>query len=241
MPGPRSPQNRYDVASGKNVAARRPTLIRSTPRQHCLVDHLTRASTPDNDADEAPGVPAGRRRLGHATASDAGLLPFKLRPPIHHTSCLHRGRPEEQIDRFRIRLNQFTESAVDTWKRIQRIRKKLESDFDTTVYEEMRWQTLKLDGGTVSNSEGAEVNDIEDTSEVRLVVFPRLYVVDDTKTVPVTTGVVLKSRSVKEHSERWMKRSRAALLLEDLWMREPGGRFSVALNGTTTQGKTFLG
>jgi hypothetical protein len=72
---------------------RRLTLIRSTPRQHCLVDHLTRASTPDNDADEAPGVPAGRRRSGHATALDAGLVPFKLRPPIHHTSCLHRGRP----------------------------------------------------------------------------------------------------------------------------------------------------
>jgi hypothetical protein len=48
-----------------------------------------------NDADEAPGVPAGRRRLGHTTALDAGLLlPFKLRPPIHHTSSrLHRGRP----------------------------------------------------------------------------------------------------------------------------------------------------
>jgi hypothetical protein len=49
----------------------------------------------DSDAGEAPGVPAGRRRLGHATALDAGLLllPFKLRPPIHHTSShLHRGR-----------------------------------------------------------------------------------------------------------------------------------------------------
>ena len=33
-----------------------------------------RASTPDDDADEAPGVPAGRRRRGHATASDAGPL-----------------------------------------------------------------------------------------------------------------------------------------------------------------------
>jgi hypothetical protein len=50
---------------------------------------------PDNDADEAPSVPAARRRLGHATALDAGLLllPFKLRPPMHHTSCPHRGRP----------------------------------------------------------------------------------------------------------------------------------------------------
>src|SRR5277367_5794021 len=45
LPGPWSPQNRYDAASGKNVAARRLALIRSTPRQYCLVDRLTRAST----------------------------------------------------------------------------------------------------------------------------------------------------------------------------------------------------
>jgi hypothetical protein len=47
-----------------------------------------------NDTGEAPGVPAGRRRLGHAAALDAGLLllSFKLRPSIHHTSCLHHGR-----------------------------------------------------------------------------------------------------------------------------------------------------
>jgi hypothetical protein len=49
-----------------------------------------------NDAGEAPDIPGGRRRLGHATALVAGLpvLPFKLRLPIHHTSSrLHRGRP----------------------------------------------------------------------------------------------------------------------------------------------------
>jgi hypothetical protein len=58
---PRSPQNRYDAASGKNVAVPRLALIRSTPRLRCLVDRPTRASTLDNDADEAPGVAAGRR------------------------------------------------------------------------------------------------------------------------------------------------------------------------------------
>jgi hypothetical protein len=60
--GPPSPR-RTDTTRpvGKNVAARRLALIRSTPRQHCLVDHPTRASTLDNDVDEAPGVPAGRR------------------------------------------------------------------------------------------------------------------------------------------------------------------------------------
>jgi hypothetical protein len=62
---------------------------------------------------------------------------------------------------------------------------------------------LKLDGGTISNSEGAGVNNIEDISEVRLVVFPRLYMVDDTNTVPVTTGVVLK-KSQCEGAQREM-------------------------------------
>src|SRR5947209_7205304 len=44
---PLVPQNGYNAASGKNVAAPRLALIRSTPRQHCLVDRLTHASTPD--------------------------------------------------------------------------------------------------------------------------------------------------------------------------------------------------
>jgi hypothetical protein len=74
---------------------------------------------------------------------------FQIVAMVHEAMPVVQGLlPGEQIDRFRIRLNQFTESAVDTWKCIQRIRKKLESDFDTTVYEEMRWQTLRPDGGT---------------------------------------------------------------------------------------------
>ena len=54
-----------------------------------------RASTIGNDADEAPGVPAGREQLGHATALDVGLLlpSFTPRQLIHHTSShLHRER-----------------------------------------------------------------------------------------------------------------------------------------------------
>jgi hypothetical protein len=52
------------------------------------------ASTLENDADEAPGVPAGRWRLGHATTSHAGLLSsFKPHARIYNTSSrLHRGR-----------------------------------------------------------------------------------------------------------------------------------------------------
>jgi len=41
LPVPPSPQNRYDAASGKNVAVPRLALIRSTPRLRCLVVSLT--------------------------------------------------------------------------------------------------------------------------------------------------------------------------------------------------------
>ena len=50
---------------------------------------------PDNDADEAPGVPAGRRRLGYTTALDAGLPPSSfvhqsITPPV--STVVDQGR-----------------------------------------------------------------------------------------------------------------------------------------------------
>jgi hypothetical protein len=68
-----------------------------------------------NDAGEAPGVPAGRRRLSHATALNAGLLllPFKLRLLIHHTLRLHRGRlrPRQLVNWLRYRCVITTSSC----------------------------------------------------------------------------------------------------------------------------------
>jgi hypothetical protein len=88
LPGPALvPQNRYDAASGKNVAARRLTLIRSTSRQHCLVDPP--AMTPM----KRPGVSASRRRLGHATALDAGPLLPALRTSSINSSHLPTSPP----------------------------------------------------------------------------------------------------------------------------------------------------
>jgi hypothetical protein len=122
-------------------------------------------------------------------------------------------------------------------------KEKIESNFDTTVYEEMRWQTLKLGGGTVSNSEGAGVNNIEDTTEIRLVVFPQLYVVDDTKTVPVTTGVVLK-KSQCEGAQRKMDETQPGSPVIGPLDAGARSRFSrsdeVALNGTTTVKDFFM-
>jgi hypothetical protein len=165
---------------------------------------------------------------------------------VHEVMSVVQGLlPGEQIDLFRISLKQFTETTINAWQRIQRMKEKLKSDFDMTVYKEMRWQTLKLDGGTVSNSEGAEVNDIEDTSQVRLVVFPRLYVIDDNKTVPVTAGVVLK-KSQCEGAQREMDETQpGSPVIGKPLNAGARRRFSrndeVALNGLTTRGKTFLG
>ena len=87
----------------------------------------------DNDAGEAPGVPAGRRRLGHATALDAGdlLLPFKLRLPIHHTSLrLHRGRPRprQHADWLHHRCVTTTSSCCRSPPRLDLVRRRLRCD-----------------------------------------------------------------------------------------------------------------
>ena len=65
---------------GKIVAARRLTLIRSTPRQHCLMDRLARRPLTVT-AMKRPAAP------GHATALDAELPPSSfvhqsITPPV---------------------------------------------------------------------------------------------------------------------------------------------------------------
>jgi hypothetical protein len=92
---PCSPSDRYDVASERNAAVWPPALIRLTPQQYCLVSRLTVRRPLAIKLMKAPGIPAGRGRLGHGTALDAEpLLPsFTPRQPIYHTSSrLHRGR-----------------------------------------------------------------------------------------------------------------------------------------------------
>lgn len=79
-----SPQNRYDAAGGKNATARPTAFIRrdASAGLSCPLSDCT--STLENDADGAPGVPAGRQRLGHATTLHTGLLlpSFKPHAPI---------------------------------------------------------------------------------------------------------------------------------------------------------------
>jgi hypothetical protein len=91
LPGPLVPTEPIRRGQWENAAAR-PADSYSLDASATLSRRPSDPSTPDSGADEASGVPAGHRRIGHATALDAGP-PSQLRPPIHHTSCLHRGRP----------------------------------------------------------------------------------------------------------------------------------------------------
>jgi len=106
----------------------------------------------DNNAGEAPGVPAGRRRLGHATALDAGdlLLPFKLRRPIHHNSLrLHRGRPRprQHADWLRHRCVTTTSSCCRSPPRLDLVRRRLRCDQasgENAARSAGRWSRLKI-------------------------------------------------------------------------------------------------
>jgi hypothetical protein len=80
--------------SGKCLSATTSShsLDASTALSHRPSDH---ASTYDNDADEAPDVPAGRRRPGHAKTLDAGPLLPSSKPyqsTYHTSSPLHHDR-----------------------------------------------------------------------------------------------------------------------------------------------------
>jgi hypothetical protein len=72
------------AAGGKNVAARRLALIHLMPQHHCLIDHLTRASTLNNDADEAT------RRPSMQDSSPSSLVHQPTTPPV--STVVDQGR-----------------------------------------------------------------------------------------------------------------------------------------------------
>jgi hypothetical protein len=91
LPGPLEPIRRGQWENCRSATADSYSLDASAALSRRPSDPVRRPLT--MTPMKRPAFPAGCRRLGHVTALDAGLLPFKLRPLIHHTSCLHRGRP----------------------------------------------------------------------------------------------------------------------------------------------------
>lgn len=107
-----------------------------------------------------------------------------------------------QIENFRTDLQRVVQEACDTWQIIQRATERYEPFFELTHYEDLEWETLMSDESGTSAREQSTTNAANGTDEELLVIFPRLYIVEDAEPSPITPGVVLRrSQSVAAAQE----------------------------------------
>ncbi len=108
---------------------------------------------------------------------------------------------DTQYDRFKLSLEDVVRQAHDAWQLVQRSREKFEPIFEPRHCDDIEWQPLKLDDrSAVAGKE--KTMTASERDDVLLVIFPRIYIVEDSEPEPVTQGVVLmKSQSAAAAEE----------------------------------------
>ena len=102
------------------------------------------------------------------------------------------------IDNFRTDLAQVVQTGWHAWQTIQHATEKFEPFFNLIHYQDFQWQVLSFDEGNPGAGEQGTTNATEYASdEVLLVIFPRIYIVQDGGPSPITPDTVLRrSQSV---------------------------------------------
>lgn len=100
-----------------------------------------------------------------------------------------------QYERFRSGLNEVVHEAREAWQLVQCSRGKFEALFEPHHYDEIEWQPLSFHNRGASAGKEKTMRAPE-ASEILLVIFPRIHIVEDNEPEPVTLGVALmKSQS----------------------------------------------
>jgi len=115
-----------------------------------------------------------------------------------------------QFETFKAGLEQIVQSASDLWKTIQRAKQRYEPNFALDDYEDFDWDIISFEERTAAAGEegSAEVAGAGNDEDL-LVIFPRVYAVDDSDPDPITHGVVLK-RSQSAEATQELERTRTA-------------------------------
>ena len=104
--------------------------------------------------------------------------------------------PTESSERFQSELEDITKKASDIWLDVQRTKERFEPNFELVQDQDPEWQSICFEEDVGSMAGGVEQgptrNAESERGEVLLVVFPRLYVVEDDEPEPVASGVVLR-------------------------------------------------
>jgi hypothetical protein len=106
-----------------------------------------------------------------------------------------------QYESFRSGLEQVVQQACDAWKIAQCSREKFEPFFDLIQSDSQEWQPFRFEEGGAGAGEQDSTTP-SDGDEELLVIFPRIYSIEDEPPDPITDGVVLmKSQSTAAMAE----------------------------------------
>ena len=107
-----------------------------------------------------------------------------------------------QYDQFKLDLKEVVRQAHDAWQLVQRSREKFEAIFEQGHYDDIEWQSLKLGDNRSAVAGNEKTTRASQRDDVLLVIFPRIYIVEDSDPDPVTQGVALmKSQSAAAAEE----------------------------------------
>lgn len=112
-----------------------------------------------------------------------------------------------QYETFRAGLKQVVQEASDIWKVVQHATQRYEPDF--ALVEDYGWEPLTFgERTTVPEEEGsAKITELGKDEEL-LVVFPRVYLVEDSEPLPITPGIVLKKSQSAEATQELERKNK---------------------------------
>jgi hypothetical protein len=113
------------------------------------------------------------------------------------------------LETFRSKLEPIVERAAQTWWAVQRMRSRFEADVVALSDDGWEWQAIELnkDGINIAASPVSAADFAKD--EAALVVFPRVFLVEEANDTPVFPGVVLR-RSQAAAAEREMAKIKSS-------------------------------
>ncbi|TVY36883.1 hypothetical protein LSUB1_G006895 [Lachnellula subtilissima] len=104
--------------------------------------------------------------------------------------CIRELLSEAQYDSFKVGLKDVVQQAYYAWQLIQSANEKFEPLFKLKHFEDIEWQPLRFETSSTGDNEETTLR-TPGGDDALLVIFPRLYIIEDNEPEPVTQGVVL--------------------------------------------------
>lgn len=141
---------------------------------------------------------------------------------------IHGLLPSGLLNEFRERLEAIAEEARDTWNVILRSNKAVALSFELEDFEHWPWNELCLnsDPGAVAVKTQGRNNDDGDYDRRSLVIFPRLYSLDESGAEPLSHGVILpvsQTAAARDEETTYLSKARGLNRERSRRHRAPNG------------------